>query len=137
MGKVLSFALALADLGLLALLVFAPSRDLPRDAGLALGFVAVAVIAWVVAFGTALYRAVLLGVSFKSVMTLLAFFWLPALPALCYGLSGAGSAFQRRSHRTVARPATIAAPAVRTRFTLPPVDKRLTVSRSRGRGAAA
>lgn len=135
MGKVLSLVLALCDLGLLALLVFAPNRDLPRDAGLALGFVAIAVVAWVVAFATALWRSVLLGASFKPVLTLLAFFWLPTLPALCYGLSGAGAVLRRDAARRSA-PAVVA-PATRARFSLPPVDRRLVASRSRGRGAAA
>lgn len=138
MGKVLSFVMALCDLGLLALLIFAPDRDLLRDAGLVLGFVVIAVISWGVAFATALYRAVIFGASFKPAMTLLAFFWLPALPALCYGLSSAGAAFRHESRRPAPQPALAGvAPAPRARFTLPPVDKRLTTSRSRSRGAAA
>lgn len=137
MGKVCSFVLALADLGLLALLVYVPTRDLPRDAGLAFGFVAVAVIAWLVAFATALYRAVLLGASFKAVMTLLVFFWLPAVPALWYGLSGLSAIFHRAPRRGVTQPAPVAVPVAAARFTLPPADKRLTAVRARGRGAAA
>lgn len=132
MGKVVSFVLALSDLGLLALLVFAPGRDLPRDAGLVLGFLALAVIAWVVAFTTALYRSVILGASFKPTLTLLAFFWLPMLPALVYGLSGAGAIVRRESWRPAPQPVpAVVVPTPRARFTLPPVDKRLTTARHR------
>lgn len=137
MGKVVSFVVALFDLGLLALLVFAPSRDLPRDAGLVLGFIALAVVGWTVAFATALYRAIILGASFKPALTLLIFFWLPALPALFYGISGASSVFHRepRPQRPVTVPSTALVHAPRVRFTLPPVDKRL-VATSRHRRAA-
>lgn len=131
MGKVVSFVVALFDLGLLALLVFAPNRDLPRDAGIMLGFLALAVVGWTAAFATALYRAVILGANFKPVLTLLIFFWLPALPALFYGLSGAGSIFHREPRRPVAAPSAAVVHAPRVRFTLPPVDKRLTTSRHR------
>lgn len=135
MGKVVSFVLALSDLGLLALLVFAPSRDLPRDAGLVLGFLVLAMIAWLVAFGTALYRSIILGASFKPTLMLLTFSWLPALPAFIYGLSGAGSIFRRGDTRPELRPAAAIITSPRTRFTLPPVDKRLTASRHRGAAA--
>ena len=132
MGKVVSFVLALSDLGLFALLVFAPGRDLPRDAGLVFGFLTLAVIAWVVAFTTALYRSVILGASFKPTLTLLAFFWLPALPALFYGLSGASALFRRESRRPAPQPVpAVVVPTPRARFALPPVDKRLTTARHR------
>ena len=153
MGKVVSFVLALSTLGLLALLVFAPTRDLPRDAGLLLGSLALAVLAWVVAFTSALYRALLRGASFQPTLTLLAFFWLPALPALIYGLSGLrglGVAMREKGGRPAPRtaPVPVAVPAPimpvarpRRRFTLPPVDRRLSAAsrnmRGRSRGAAA
>jgi hypothetical protein len=109
-----------------------------RTVGLILGFVALAILAWSVSFVTALYRAIFSGASFKPVLVLLAFFWLPALPAFCYGLSGASTAVQRGARRPEPRPALARVPSTaRAHVALPPVDKRLAALRLKDRSAAA
>lgn len=56
MGKVVSFVLAVSAIGLLALLVTGPNRDVLRTGGLILGVVALAILAWSVSFVPALAR---------------------------------------------------------------------------------
>lgn len=88
MGKILAFVLGLGDLGLLALVMRPGSRGAVAEAGLVAAFAVVAALAWVVAFVTAIYRAVIWGREWGWVLALAALLWLPALPALAFGVSG-------------------------------------------------
>jgi hypothetical protein len=88
MGKMLAFVFGLGDLGLLALVVRPGSRGAVAEAGLVAAFAVVAALAWVVAFVTATYRAVVRGREWGWVLALAALLWLPALPALAFGMSG-------------------------------------------------
>jgi len=88
MGKMLAFVLGLGDLGLLALVVRPGSRGAVAEAGLVAAFAVVAALAWVVAFVTAVYRAVVRGREWGWVLALAALLWLPALPALAFSMSG-------------------------------------------------
>ena len=88
MGKILAFVFGLGDLGLLALVVRPGSRGAVAEAGLVAAFAVVAALAWVVAFVTALYRAVVRGREWGWVLALAALLWLPALPPLAFGASG-------------------------------------------------
>jgi len=88
MGKMLAFVFGLGDLGLLALVVRPGSRGAVAEAGLVSAFAVVAALAWVVAFVTAMYRAVVRGREWGWVLALAALLWLPALPALAFGMSG-------------------------------------------------
>lgn len=95
MGKMLAFVFGLGDLGLLALVVRPGSRGAMAEAGLVAAFAVVAALAWVVAFVTALYRAVVRGREWGWVLALAALLWLPALPALAFGMSGVFGVAQR------------------------------------------
>jgi hypothetical protein len=105
MGKALSFLVAACDLGLLVLLVQSGGQDVPRAAGLLLGFVLLAALAWLIALLSALAGALVEGRDWRWVLGLLAFLWLPVLPALCFGLSGLR---RRRSMRRALPPAPFA-----------------------------
>lgn len=89
MGKTLAFGLAAADVALLVLLSAPRKHDMLGDAGLFVAFVALASLAWVVALGTAVVRAMQMRESWLWVIVLLALLWLPALPELAFGASGA------------------------------------------------
>lgn len=89
MGKVLAFVLAAADLAVFAVLILPRQHDVLADAGLASMFVLLALLAWVVAMCTAVLRAMRLRGSWRWVFVLVAFLWLPALPVLLFGASGA------------------------------------------------
>lgn len=95
MGKMLAFVLGLGDLGLLALVVRPGSRGAVAEAGLVAAFAVVAALAWVVAFVTAVYRAVVRGREWGWVLALAALLWLPALPALAFSMSGVFGAARR------------------------------------------
>jgi len=98
MGKALSFLVAFVDLGILGLLVTSRHSNTLSDLGLFGSFIVTALLAWVIALCTALVRAVLQvgGVGgWRALRLLLMFFWLPALPALVYGMSGLRSLFVR------------------------------------------
>lgn len=130
MGKAWSFVLALAALGVLGIFVVGHGQSVLRDASLLLIFAVLAVLAWGVALGTALYRVFTRGRAWGWAFVLVLFFWVPALPALLFGVSGIFSIFEHHAKPT---PATIAPtpPARRARWSLPPVDRRLAaVSRS-------
>lgn len=88
MGKALAFALAAADVALLVLLSLPRRHDMLSDAGLFVGFVALASLAWIVALGTAVVRAMQMRESWLWVVALLALLWLPVLPELAFGASG-------------------------------------------------
>lgn len=88
MGKTLAFALAAADIALLVLLSLPRRHDMLSDAGLFVGFVALASLAWIVALGTAVVRAMQMRESWLWVVVLVALLWLPALPELAFGASG-------------------------------------------------
>jgi hypothetical protein len=91
MGKALSFVMALGDLGLLALLVGSRHHGLLQDAGLFTSFVVFAVSAWLVALVSALFHGLRFGTGWRWFFALVVLLWLPAVPALFYGLSGAPS----------------------------------------------
>lgn len=95
MGKVLAFALAAADVALLVLLSLPRKHDALGDVGLFVGFVALASLAWLVALGTAIVRAMQLRESWLWVVVLVLLLWLPALPELAFGASGAVRAMGR------------------------------------------
>lgn len=88
MGKVLAFALAAVDVALLIVLSLPRRHDMLSDAGLFVGFVVLASLAWIVALGTALVRAMQMRESWLWVLVLLALLWVPALPELAFGASG-------------------------------------------------
>ena len=89
MGKALTFLLAICDLGFLALLVAPGRHDALEDAGLVTTFLLLAALAWLIAMLIALYRALRYGREWGWVLGLIAFLWVPALPALVFGASGA------------------------------------------------
>lgn len=128
MGKVWSFVLALADLGVLAAFVMGRGQDMLRDASLLLIFAVLAVLAWGVSLATALHRIFMRGQGWLWALALVVAFWVPALPALLFGASGI---FDRRTHpRTHPAPVVTvpAAPARRARWSLPPVDRRVATA---------
>ena len=142
MGKILAFVLGLGDLGLLALVVRPGSRGPVAEAGLVAAFAVVAALAWVVAFVTAVYRAVVRGREWGWVLALAALLWLPALPAIAFGASGvfgvARRARERRQrrksgkgrHERVERASLPSRIADETR-TLPPAEPALMGAGSR------
>jgi len=99
MGKMLAFVFGLGDLGLLALVVRPGSRGPVAEAGLVAAFAVVAALAWVVAFVTAVYRAVVRGREWGWVLALAALLWLPALPAIVFGMSGVFGVARRARER--------------------------------------
>lgn len=99
MGKALAFVLAAADVALLVLLSVPRKHDTLGDAGLFVAFVALASLAWLVALGTAVVRAMQLRESWMWVLVLVALLWLPALPELAFGASGAWQAVGRGKRR--------------------------------------
>jgi hypothetical protein len=99
MGKILAFVFGLGDLGLLALVVRPGSRGAVAEAGLVAAFAVVAALAWVVAFVTAVYRAVVRGREWGWVLALAGLLWLPALPALAFGMSGVFGVARRARER--------------------------------------
>src|SRR5258708_33891496 len=117
MGKGLSFILACGSLGLLALFVATGTRNPLQDALLLAGCMVLSALAWVVAFGTSLVRAVRFGRGWHAVWLLAAFLWLPVLPVLAYnGLALAATLVRARR-----RAARIATPAKRPAWSRPPV----------------
>lgn len=139
MGKVLAFVLGLGDLGLLALIVRPGSRGAVAEAGLVAAFAVVAALAWVAAFVTAVYRAVVRGREWGWVLALAALLWLPALPALAFGMSGVFGLARRERGRTKGKERqrrggreTGARRAPEETRTLPPAEPVLT-----GAGARA
>lgn len=95
MGKALAFALAAADVALLVFLALPHTFTALGDAGLFVAFVALASLAWIVALGTAVVRAMQLRESWLWVLVLVALLWLPALPELAFGATGAWHAVGR------------------------------------------
>lgn len=102
MGKVIAFVLAAAAVALVVLLSLPHTFGVLGAAGLFVAFVALASAAWVVALGTAIVRAMQLRESWAWVIVLLALLWLPALPELAFGASGAWRAVGRRRHAAYA-----------------------------------
>lgn len=102
MGKTLAFVLAAADVALLVLLSLPHQFTTLGDAGLFVAFVALASAAWVVALGTAIVRAMQLRESWAWVIVLVVLLWLPALPELAFGVSGAWRAVGRKRHTAYA-----------------------------------
>lgn len=127
MGKVWSFVLALAALSVLGVFVMGHGQSVLRDASLLLLFAVLAVLAWGVALGTALYRIFTRGRAWGWAFVLVLFFWVPALPALLFGASGVFSIFDRHTKPTPAIVAP-ASPARRARWSPPAVDKRLAAA---------
>lgn len=99
MGKALAFALAVADVALLVLLSVPHRYDALSYAELFVAFVALASLAWLVALGTAVARAMRLRESWLWVLVLVVLLWLPALPELAFGASGAWQAVGRGKRR--------------------------------------
>lgn len=99
MGKTLSFVMALGDLGLLALLVGSRHHGLLQDAGLFASFVVFAVGAWLVALVSALFHGLRFGTGWRWFFALVVLLWLPAVPALCYGVSGAPALVRQITRR--------------------------------------
>ena len=123
MGKLLASLVALADLGLLVLLLTSGNGNVLREAGLATSVLLVGAIAWVAAFFNALYMAFRHGRDWRWIVILLAFIWLPAVPVLAYGATILHPLFGRRN-----RVSTV---AVNSRWSLPPADPSLRVGRRR------
>jgi hypothetical protein len=121
MGKILALVLALADLGLLVLLLRSGDGNVLREAGLATSFLLLGAMAWVAAFFNALYGAFRYGRDWRWVLILLVFLWLPALPVLAYGVSGT---YPFRRHR-------LTTALGKLRWSLPPADPALRASRQR------
>jgi hypothetical protein len=126
MGKMIATIMALADLGLLVLLITSGSGNALREAGLATSFLLLGALAWVAAFFTALYSGFRTGRDWRWVLLLVVFLWLPAIPVLAYGVSGL--------HRLPSRARRPAMGPPASRWTLPAVDRRvLSGGRQRGR----
>lgn len=102
MGKAIAFVLAAADVALLVLLSWPHTFSALGVAGLFVAFVALASAAWLVALGTAIVRAMQLRESWAWVIVLVALLWLPALPELAFGASGAWRAVGRRRRAALA-----------------------------------
>ena len=114
MGKLVALVLALVDLGLLGLLLTSGDADVVRKALLTTSFLLLGALAWVAAFFSALYGLFRTGRGWRSVLLLLAFLWLPAVPVVAYGVHGIYALFTGRSKRVY--------PALATpRWPLPPV----------------
>lgn len=115
MGKGLSFVLASVSLGFLALLFATHARNPLEDAALLAGCLVLSALAWIFAFGTSVFRVLRTGEGWWAVILLAAFFWLPAIPVLIYGVVGALSALaaRRRDRRTAKR--EVVAAVVRAR----------------------
>jgi hypothetical protein len=88
MGKLVALALALVDLGLLGLLLTSGEADVLRKALLTTSFLLLGALAWVAAFFTALSGLFRTGRGWRTVLLLLAFLWLPAVPVLAYAVHG-------------------------------------------------
>jgi hypothetical protein len=126
MGKMIATVMALADLGLLVLLITAGSGNVLREAGLATSFLLLGALAWVAAFFTALYTGFRTGRDWRWVVLLIVFLWLPAVPVLAYGVSG----LHRMPVRSKRLTATLSTPS----WTLPAADRSLLSGRrQRGR----
>jgi hypothetical protein len=112
MGKGLTFVVSLAALACLGLLFATANGSLPREAGLLFGFLSLAAAAWVLAALTAGYQLLRHGYGWRWLVALVALIWLPALPALCFSLSGL---FGRRNQRAAANitrlPSAVTIPA--------------------------
>jgi hypothetical protein len=121
MGKLLALVLALADVGLLVVLVTFGNGNPLREAGLVTSFLLVGAIAWVTAFFNAVYVAFRHGRGWLWILILLALLWVPALPVLAYGFGG---------HWTGHRVRRIAT-RDKSSFRLPPVDSALGRGRRR------
>lgn len=102
MGKAIAFGLAATDVALLVMLSLPHTFSALGDAGLFVAFVVLASAAWVVALCTAVVRAIQLRESWAWVLALVALLWLPALPELAFGISGAWHALGRRRHAALA-----------------------------------
>src|SRR5215469_18816502 len=88
MGKLLALVLAVADIGLLVVLVTFGNGNPVREAGVVTSFLLLGAIAWVAAFFNAVYVAFRHGRGWSWILILLALLWVPALPVLAYGFSG-------------------------------------------------
>jgi hypothetical protein len=110
MGKGLSFILACGSMSLLALFFATGTRNPLQDALLLAGCMVLSALAWVVAFGTALVRAVRFGRGWHAVWLLAAFLWLPVLPVLAYNVLGLVAVLVRARRR----PARVAAAKAQT-----------------------
>ena len=115
MGKLVALTLALVDLGLLGLLLTSGEADVLRKALLSTSFLLLGALAWVAAFFSALFGLFRTGRGLRSVVLLLAFLWLPAVPVVAYGVHGIYILFTGRSRRVY--PALAA-----SRWPLPPVN---------------
>jgi hypothetical protein len=115
MGKLVALALALVDLGLLGLLLTSGDADVLRKALLTTSFLLLGALAWVAAFFSALYSLFRTGQGWRSVLLLLAFLWLPAMPVLVYGAHGIYLFFIERGKRAYPE-------LSQARRTLPPVN---------------
>ena len=118
MGKLLALLLALADLGLLVLLLTSGEGNMLREAGLVTSILLVGAIAWVTAFFTAIYSAFRFGRDWRWILILLAFIWLPALPVLAYSGTQLYPLFGRKRQ------------SARSRWTLPGADPALRIGRT-------
>lgn len=128
MGKTLSFVMALGDLGLLALLVASRHHGLLQDAGLFASFVVFAVGAWLVAVVSALYRGLRFGTGWRWFFALVVLLWLPAVPAFCYGVSGAPALIRQMARR--GRPAQAQGAARTTTTRLAPASAKARVAQA-------
>jgi hypothetical protein len=120
--------MALADLGLLALLVTAGSGNVLREAGLATSFLLLGALAWVVAFFAALYSGLRTGRDWRWVLLLVVFLWLPGIPVLAYGVSGLHGLRRARS-----RGNRVTSAVSTPRWRLPAADRTLLSGRSQRR----
>lgn len=102
MGKAIAFVLAAVDVALLVVLALPHAFSALGDAGLFVAFVVLASAAWVVALSTAIVRALQLRESWAWVLALVALLWLPVLPELAFGISGAWRAVGRRRRAVLA-----------------------------------
>jgi len=115
MGKLVALALALVDFVLLGLLLTSSDADVVRKALLTTSFLLLGALAWVAAFFSALYSLFRTGRGWRSVLLLLAFLWVPALPVVAYSVHGIYVLFTGRSRRVYPVPAAL-------RWPLPPVN---------------
>lgn len=106
MGKALAFFLASLDIAALFALAALRQQNLADEVAMLMSVVGLALLAWVVAVATALSRA-LRGGGWRPLAALLLFLWLPAAPALVYGVSGLGDLFARTAKPGKSRRAAV------------------------------
>ena len=127
MGKLLSFIFASVALATLVLVALSSHTSLLDDAGLVVSFVFFSVLALATSLVTAVRRISWGERNWRVVLRLVALFWLPALPALIYGLSGLRDLGARSRKRAVTQPTRVTQMVVSGPARLPAAERQRDV----------